>query len=100
MDTLPKMINLVKLKDWAISIYLIDAYMHLPIFPDYRKCSAFLGKCYQWNVLCFGPTVAPRVFIKIVSVVAAHLHSQNKRVAVYLGDWLAPESTKPSVKCR
>ncbi|XP_060587193.1 uncharacterized protein LOC132742746 [Ruditapes philippinarum] len=38
--------------------------------------------------MCFGPTVAPRVFTKIVSVVAAHLRTQIIRLAVYLDDWL------------
>lgn len=90
MDTLSKIINLVKPNDWAFSIDLSDAYMHIPIFPKHRKYLrfAFQGKCYQWKVMCFGPTVAPRVFTKIVSVVAAHLRTQNIRLAVYLDDWL------------
>ena len=38
--------------------------------------------------MCFGPTQAPRVFTKIVSVVAAYLRIQNIRIATYLDDWL------------
>jgi len=34
------------------------------------------------------PTVAPRVFTKVVSVVAAYLCTLNVRLAVYLDDWL------------
>ncbi|CAC5399818.1 unnamed protein product [Mytilus coruscus] len=37
--------------------------------------------------LPFGPTSAPRVFTKVVSVVAAHLRPQVIRLVVYLDDW-------------
>lgn len=36
----------------------------------------------------FGPTVASRVFINIISVVTAYLLAMNIRLAVYLDDWL------------
>ena len=90
MDTMSKVINLVKPKDWAISIDLSDAYFHVPIFqkhhPYMRFCIA--NQCYQWKAMCFGPTCAPRIFTKLVSVVAAYLRTQNIRMSVYLDDWL------------
>ena len=90
MDTLSKVINLVRPQDWAITIDLTDAYLHIPIFQKHRKFLrfCFLGQCYQWKVMCFGPTSAPRVFTKLVSVVAAYLRTCNVRLAVYLDDWL------------
>ena len=91
MDTLSKVLNLVKPGDWAISFDLSDAYLHMPIFWKHRKYLRFCvnKKCYQFKVLCFGPTCAPRVFTKLVAVVAAHLRQQNVRLASYLDDWLA-----------
>ena len=96
MDTLNKVINLVKLKDWAISIDLSNAYLHVPLFPKHRQYLRFCiqGRCYQWKTLCFGPTSAPRVFTKIVSVVAAILRAQRIRVAIYLDDWLVVNQNK------
>ncbi|XP_045202612.2 uncharacterized protein LOC123556081 [Mercenaria mercenaria] len=41
------------------------------------------------RALCFGPTVAPRVFTKITSVVATHLRKLSIRLATYLDDWLS-----------
>ncbi|CAC5377945.1 unnamed protein product [Mytilus coruscus] len=38
--------------------------------------------------MCFGPTCAPQIFTKIVSVVAAYLRAQNLRMVVYLDDWI------------
>lgn len=89
MDTLSKVLNLVKANDWAISLDLSDAYLHVPLFPEHRKYLRFCiqGQVYQWKVLCFGPTSAPRVFTKIMSVVVAHLRTLSIRLSAYLDDW-------------
>ncbi|MCG8045731.1 MAG: hypothetical protein JAY66_08610 [Candidatus Thiodiazotropha taylori] len=89
MDSLSRVINLVQKGDWAISLDLKDAYMHIPIFGPHKRFLRFCikGKCYQFTCLCFGPTVAPRVFTKVIAVVAGHLRMQNVRLAVYLDDW-------------
>lgn len=89
MDTLSKVLNLTKKGDWAISIDLKDAYFHIPIFQGHRKYLRFCiqGKAYQYTALPFGPKTSPRVFTKVVSVVAGYLRMQNLRIAVYLDDW-------------
>ena len=48
MDTSVKVLNLVKPKDWAISLDLSDAYLHIPIFVKHRKFLRFCinKKCY------------------------------------------------------
>ena len=91
MDTLSKVLNLVKKGDWAITVDLRDAYFHIPIFQRHRKFLRFCiqGRAYQYRALAFGPKTSPRVFTKVVSVVAAHLRMQSIRLAVYLDDWLA-----------
>ena len=96
MDSLNSVINLVQKGDWAISLDLKDAYMHIPIFPSHKRFLRFCikGKCYQFTCLCFGPTVAPRVFTKVIAVVAAHLRMQNIRLAVYLDDWFLVNQIK------
>jgi hypothetical protein len=96
MDTLSKVLNIVKTGDWAISLDLNDAYLHVPIFHTHRKYLRFCIKnqCYQFKVLCFGSTSAPRVFTKIVSVVAAYLRTLGIRLAVYLDDWLIVNQNK------
>ncbi|KAJ1135229.1 hypothetical protein NDU88_001673, partial [Pleurodeles waltl] len=43
---------------------------------------------YQFAVLPFGLTSAPRVFTKVVSVVAADLRRKGIAVFPYLDDWL------------
>ncbi|XP_052228265.1 uncharacterized protein LOC127842674 isoform X1 [Dreissena polymorpha] len=90
MDTLTKVLNLVQKNDWAISFDLKDAYFHIGIFKKHRKFLRFAwkGKVFQFKTLCFGPTVSPRVFTKILSVVAAYLRVKAIRLAVYLDDWI------------
>lgn len=90
MDTLAKVLNLVKPNMWAISLDLKDAYLHVPIHKNHRKYLRFCinNKCYQFTAMCFGPTQAPRAFTKITSVVTAYLRMQDVTLASYLDDWL------------
>ena len=90
MDTMSKVLQLVEKGDWSITLDLSDAYFHLKIFKPHRKFLRFSyqGQAYQFRALSFGPTVAPRVFTKVTSVVAAHLRKQSIRLATYLDDWL------------
>ncbi|VDI78266.1 Hypothetical predicted protein [Mytilus galloprovincialis] len=65
MDSLSTVLNVVKQGDWAISLDLKDAYMHIPVFQKHRQYLRFCVKnspCLQFSALPFGPTSAPRVF--------------------------------------
>ena len=90
MDSMKKVIQLVEKGDWSITLDLADAYFHLKIFKYHRQYLrfSFKGKVFQFRVLSFGPTVAPRVFSKVTSVLAAYLRQQSIRLATYLDDWL------------
>ncbi len=44
--------------------------------------------------LPFGPTSSPRVFTKIVTVLAAHFRVHNVRLATYLDDWFVVDQNK------
>ena len=102
MDTLKKVINLVKPNDWAISLDLSDAYLHIPIFQKHRKYLRFCiaGQCWQWKCLCFGPSTAPRVFSKVISVIAAHLRAREYQTSVLSRRLVGSESTKKTVGAR
>ncbi len=95
MDTLSTVLNLVKMGDQAISLDLRDAYYHIGIHPKHQPYLRFCvqGKAYQFKALCFGPTSAPRVFSKIIAVVAAYLRKWSIRLATYLDDWIVLKQT-------
>ena len=83
-------------KRLAISIDLTEAYLHIPIFSKHQKFLRFCveNRCYQWKTMCFGPTSAPQVFTKMVSVIAAYLRTHSVRLAVHLDDWLFVNRSK------
>lgn len=96
MDTLIKFLNLVNKNDWAISLYLNDAFLHISMHPNHRKYLRFhvQGKAYQFKAMCFSPTQTPRVFTKIIATVPAYLRVQHIRLVAYIDDWLIVNSSK------
>ena len=76
--------------EWAVSIDLRDAYLHVPIHPSSRKALRFLfeGRAYQFRVLPFGLSTAPFVFTKLMVTVAAAIRKAGSPVIQYFDDWL------------
>ena len=90
MENLSNILPLIKRNDWAVSIDLVDAYLHVPVA---RAAQQFLGfavgnEVYQYRVLPFGLKTAPRIFTRLVQTVAAHLRQRGIKIFVYLDDWL------------
>ena len=56
---------------WAVSIDLMDAYLHIPIHPASRKYLRFSleGTIYQFRALPFGISTAPFVFTNLMEIV-------------------------------
>ena len=90
MDHLGVVMKLLREGDWALSIDLTDAYLHVPIRPNHRKFLRFAvgNHCYQFRCLPFGPTTAPRVFTKMLSAVMQFLREQGVQITAYLDDSL------------
>ena len=90
METLRSVIASVQVGDWLSSIDLKDAYLHVPMHPDFRKYLrlSFEGVQYQFRVLPFGISTAPRVFTKLMLVAAQVARSQGRLCHPYLDDWL------------
>ena len=90
METTRSLAKAVTLGDWTISLDLTDAYLHIPIHPEFRKYLRFVhnNKVYEFVCLPFGLATAPLVFTKVVTTLAAYLHKMNLLLHVYLDDWL------------
>ena len=54
--------------DWLTSIDLKDAYFHIRVQPRHRKYLRFFfqGTGYQYRVLPFGYSLAPRTFTMVL----------------------------------
>ena len=76
--------------EWAASIDLSDAYLHIPIHPHSRKYLRFChrSQVFQFTSLPFGLATAPQVFTMIVKEVKLMALSKGLRLHQYLDDWL------------
>ncbi|CAM4570104.1 unnamed protein product [Leuciscus chuanchicus] len=76
--------------DWFVSIDLKDAYFQIQIASRHRRYLrfAFEGQAYQYTVLPFGLSLAPRTFTKCMDAALAPLRMRGMRVLNYLDDWL------------
>ena len=90
METLNVILPNLRAQDWAVSIDLKDAYLHVPVHPQSRRLLGFkfLDKNYMYKVLPFGLKDSPWVFSREVATVVAHLRLQGIRIFYYLDDWL------------
>ena len=90
METLATIIPTLTQGMWATSIDLKDAYLHIPIHPDYQHYLAFRYKHvdYEFEALPFGLATAPRVFTRVTRSVLAYLRRQGITLFAYLDDWL------------
>ena len=62
METPQSVLRSIRPDDWMISLDLQDAYLQVPVHHDSRRYLRFVvaGKSYQFRVLCFGFTTAPK----------------------------------------
>jgi hypothetical protein len=84
--------------DWAVTLDLSDAYLHVPIHPKsykYLRMAVTPKLVYYFRALPFGLCTAPGVFTRIVESVAAFLRIQGLYVNVYLDDWLIRHENLP-----
>ena len=90
METQRKVKDAVQLNDWAFSLDLTDAYLHIPIHHRSRKYLRFTlrGRVYQFKALPFGLTTSPFVFTRLMIVIATFLR-RAITLHPYLDDWLA-----------
>ncbi len=90
MITLKQILSQIHTGDWFCSLDLKDAYFHIQIAPHHRRFLrfAFEGVAYQYTVLPFGLSLAPRTFTKCMDAALSPLRQMGIRILNYLDDWL------------
>ncbi|MGH0148237.1 UNVERIFIED_CONTAM: hypothetical protein FKN15_012174 [Acipenser sinensis] len=75
---------------WFTTVDLKDAYFHVSIHPVHRKylCFAFQGSVFEFSMLPFGLSLAPRTFSKCMDAILAPMQLQGIKVLNYLDNWL------------
>ena len=91
LETQRKVKDAIQLNDWAFSLDLTDAYLHVPIHRRSRKYLRFTlrGRVYQFKALPFGLSTSPFVFTRLMTVIATFLRRREITLHPYLDDWLA-----------
>ena len=90
METLFSIITALQPQEWINKIDLKDAYHHILVHVNIWKYFRFVvaGVVYQFRVLPFGLSMAPREFTKTLAPVVQLLRTQGIRVHAYLDDWI------------
>ena len=90
METVKSVRQAMRLNDWAVSIDLTDAYLHVPIHRQSKKYLRFVheDQVYHFSALPFGMSLSPLIFSKLMDVIAAFLRQRAISVFPYLDDWL------------
>ena len=91
METQRKERNTIQLNDWAFSLDLTDAYLHITIHYRPRKYLRFTlrGRVYQFKALPFDLSTSPFVFTCFMIVIATFLRRRAITLHPYLDNWLA-----------
>ena len=96
METQRKVKDAIQLNNWAFSLDLTDAYLHVPIHPQSRKYLRFTlgGRVYQFKALPFGLSTSPFVFTHLMKVIATFLRRMAITLHPYLDDWLSRNQSR------
>ena len=76
--------------EWVTSVDFKDAYFHIPIQEQSRKCLRFhvQGRTYKFRALPFGLSTAPMEFTVLAKEVKLMAIYKGVRIHQYLDDWL------------
>lgn len=99
MTSLETILPLLQKHDWFIVIDLTYAYFHITIRHVHHKFLRFTlqNSIYQFKSLLFGLSTAPRVFMKCMAPVVAHLRLQGITIFPYLDNWLLVAPSRDQV---
>ena len=85
--------------DWAATIDLKDAYLHVPIAAQHRRFLQFWwkGSSYQFRRLPFRLSSAPRTFTRLTLPLVTLCRANRVRIIVYLDDFLVLARSRPEL---
>ena len=99
METANKVRQAIQPNDWAFSLDLTDAYLHVPIHLQSRKLLRFClkGQAYQFKALPFGLATSPYVFTHLMVAIATYLRKRAIVLFPYLDDWLVRNQVRQEI---
>jgi len=82
--------KLMRAGDWMFTLDMKAGYHQIPVKEWWRRylCFQWEGEVYQWQVLPFGLSTAPRAYSKLTRALVARWREQGVRVSNYLDDFI------------
>ena len=95
MPTIRHVLQLIQSGDYAFSIDLQDAYLHIPIVKHHLFLQFVRHNVpYQWKVLPFELVTAPQVFTALTKPILFLCHHMGFGIVIYLDDILVLVDSK------
>ncbi|KAG2222132.1 hypothetical protein INT45_007568 [Circinella minor] len=96
VETMQQVCHMIQQGDWLTSIDLQDAFLHILV---HKQLCCYLrfrwnNKIYQFRTLCFGMSLSPMVFTKILRPVLRWARRQGIRISASLDDLILADKTK------
>ena len=90
MEHIMTILPLIKQGMYMTSLDLKDAYFSIPIANRYKKYLRFIwnGQLYEYQCLCFGLSLAPFYFTKVMKPVFSQLRREGISCTYYIDDSL------------
>jgi hypothetical protein len=100
METLAAVLQALQPGYWGATVDLKDAYLHVSVHHQSRKCLRFCiaGQSFEFKVLPFGLSTSPRVFTRVVKVVAEFLRPRGYVIFMYLDDFLVVNPSREGLQ--
>ena len=100
MEGLPTARQMLRKGDYLTKVDLKDAYQAVQLAPETKKYMGFnwKGKTYQFNVMPFGLSTAPREFTKLMRTALTPLREKGMRLVFYLDDILLLSNSKDEAR--
>jgi hypothetical protein len=82
--------KLMRARDFMFTLDMKAGYHQVPVKPWFRKllCFEWQGRVYQWQVLPFGLSTAPRAFTKLCRQLLQRWRAKGVRCSNYIDDFI------------
>jgi hypothetical protein len=96
METLLKVLPLIREGDWFGSWDVRKGYYNIAVHPAFQKyfCFDFEGQRYMFKALVMGISVAPYIFSKLMGTIVKFARAAGIDVSFYLDDTLLRGATR------
>jgi len=90
MTTVKSVRQVISKGAWMVTLDLKSAYWHVLIHPKFQPLLGFKveNQANQFRAMPFGLNIAPRVFMKLCSVIIKELRVKGIMIFAYLDDWI------------